>query len=155
MKDEEPGGLPDRSGQRLSAAARQAVLAGNIPCAMLALPDAILALRDGRLAALGQAGDRRSGLLPEVPTFTEQGMPLRLPAHRGFAVPAGCDAATLQPLVLALKAAVADPEFADQAQAQGYAPNFIGQTSWEPLLRRTLADLGDQWIADPWTGRRD
>jgi tripartite-type tricarboxylate transporter receptor subunit TctC len=138
-----------------AAAARQAVVAGNIACAMLAAPDAIAGLRDGRLVALGVAQDSRSPLLPEVPTLQEQGIPLVLMAHRGFAVPRGVPPARLAPLTVALRAAVADPEFAAQAQAQGYVPRFLGQRSWEPMLRRTTAELVARWATDPWRGQRD
>ncbi|WP_431269837.1 tripartite tricarboxylate transporter substrate-binding protein [Dankookia sp. P2] len=136
-------------------AARQAVLAGNIACALLALPEAIAALRDGRLSGLALAQPRRSELLPEVPTFAEQGIPLQLAAHRGLAVPAGIDGAVLSPLVAALKAVVVDPDFAAQAQAEGFVPRFIGQAAWEPMLRRMLAELGERWTQDPWTARHD
>ncbi|MFL5332358.1 MAG: tripartite tricarboxylate transporter substrate-binding protein [Geminicoccaceae bacterium] len=136
-------------------AARQAVLAGNIPCALLALPEAIAALREGKLAGLALAAERRSELLPDVPTFAEQGIGLRLIAHRGFAVPAGTDPVLLAPLLAALRAAVADPEFAAQAQAQGYVPHFIGPSSWGPMLRKTLAELGQRWLTAPWTTRQD
>ena len=136
-------------------AARQAVLAGNIACALLALPAAIVALRDGRLSGLGLAQPQRSDLLPDVPTFAEQGIALHFAAYRGFAVPAGTDRAVLAPLLAALKAVAVDPEFAAQAQAQGFIPRFIGQAAWEPMLRRTLAELGERWSSDPWTARHD
>jgi len=137
------------------AAARQAVLAGNIPCAFLAVPDAINALRDGRLVGLALAQEARSDLLPDVATFTEQGIPLRFAAHRGFAVPAGTEASMLAPLLQGLRAVVADPEFAAQAQAQGYVPRFIGPNAWGPMLRRTLAELRSQWAVRPWTSRKE
>ncbi|MFC7476966.1 tripartite tricarboxylate transporter substrate-binding protein [Dankookia sp. GCM10030260] len=136
-------------------AARQAVLAGNAACALLPLPEAIAALRDGRLSGLALARTRRSDLLPEVPTFAEQGIPLQSAAYRGFAVPAGTGQAALAPLLAALEAVVVDPEFVDQSQARGSVPRFIGQRAWEPMLRRTLAELGERWVRDPWTSRHD
>ncbi|TDH64332.1 hypothetical protein E2C06_03070 [Dankookia rubra] len=136
-------------------AARQAVLAGHIAGALLPLPEAIAALRDGRLSGLGLAQPERSDLLPEVATFTEQGIPLQIAAYRGFAVPAGIDPAVVLPLVAALKAVVVDPEYAAQAHAQGIIPRFIGQAAWEPMLRRMLAELGARWSKDPWTARHD
>ena len=133
-----------------AAAARQAVVAGNIACAMLAAPDAIAALRDDRLVALGIAQESRSPLLPEVSTLQEQGIPLLLVAHRGFALPPGGPPARLAALGEALRAAVADPEFVAQAQALGYVPRFLGQGSWEPMLRRVTQALVARWITDPW-----
>lgn len=136
-------------------AARQAVLAGHIACALLTLPAAIAALRDGRLSGLALAQPQRSALLPEVPTFTEQGIPLQLAAHRGFAVPAGSDPASLASLLAALKAVVVDPEYAAQAWSQGMIPRFIGQPAWLPMLRRLQTELGERWAREPWTARQD
>ena len=138
-----------------AAAARQAVMAGNIPCAMLAAPEAIGALRDGQLQALGLAGERRSPLLPEVPTLAEQGIPLALVARRGFAAPVGVPPALLEPLLRALQAAVADPEFAAQSEARGYVPAFLGQAAWAPPLRRLASELSRRWATDPWVARQD
>ncbi|MDN3563363.1 tripartite tricarboxylate transporter substrate-binding protein, partial [Paeniroseomonas aquatica] len=138
-----------------AAAARQAVMAGNIPCAMLAAPEAIGALRDGQLQALGLAGERRSPLLPEVPTLAEQGIPLALVARRGFAAPAGVPPALLEPLLRALQAAVTDPEFAAQSEARGYVPAFLGQAAWAPPLRRLASELSRRWATDPWVARQD
>lgn len=138
-----------------AAAARQAVLAGNIAAALLALPEAIMALRDGRLVGLGLAQAERSELMPELPTFAEQGIPLSISAHRGFAVPAATDPERLGPILAALRDAVADPEFAAQAEAQGYVPRFIGPASWAPMLRRTLRELQERWQVSPWNGRQD
>jgi tripartite-type tricarboxylate transporter receptor subunit TctC len=136
-------------------AARQAVLAGNTACALLALPAAIVALREGRLSGLALAQPQRSDLLADVPTFAEQGIALHFAAYRGFAVPASTDRGVLSPLLAALKAVVVDPEFEAQAQAQGYIPRFIDQAAWEPMLRQTLAELGERWSKDPWTARHD
>ncbi|RYJ02719.1 MAG: hypothetical protein EON47_06585, partial [Acetobacteraceae bacterium] len=126
----------------------------NIPCAMLAAPEAIAALRDDRLVALGVAQSSRSPLLPEVPTLTEQGLPLVLVARRGFAVPAGVAPALLEPLLRAMRAAVADPEFAAQAEAKGYVPRFLGPAAWAPEVRRLSGELAARWVADPWIARR-
>ena len=138
-----------------AAGAREAVMAGHIPCAMLAAPEAIAALRDDRLVPLGVAQARRSPLLPEVPTLAEQGVPLVLVARRGFAVPAGVPPALLEPLLRAMRAAVADPEFAAQATARGYVPRFLGPTAWAPEVRRLTGELAARWASNPWVTPRD
>ena len=138
-----------------AAGAREAVIAGNIPCAMLAVPEALAALRDDRLVPLGLAQARRSPLLPEVPTLAEQGVPLVLLARRGFAVPAGVPPALLEPLLRAMRAAVADPEFAAQATARGYVPQFLGPTAWAPEVRRLSGELEARWATNPWVTPRD
>jgi tripartite-type tricarboxylate transporter receptor subunit TctC len=67
------------------AAARQAAQAGHVTAAVLGLPEAIGALREGRLVGLGLAAMRRSTLLPDLPTLREAGVDLVATAQRGFA----------------------------------------------------------------------
>jgi tripartite-type tricarboxylate transporter receptor subunit TctC len=122
---------------------------------MLTLPEVIGAVREGRVVALGIAQDHRSPLLPEVPTLQEQGIPLVLQGYRGFAVPVGMPAARLAALAEALRAAVADPEFTDQAEAHGHVPRFLGPAIWEPMLRKARAELTARWIRAPWLERQD
>ena len=136
-----------------AAAARQAVVAGSIPCAMLGAPEAMGALREGRLVPLGQAQDRRSPLLPELPSLAELGLPGGPIGRRGFVLPPGLPGAPRAGLVRALEAAVADPEFVDQAEAGGRVPRFEGPAEWGALLRAERAALERRWVADPWVAR--
>jgi tripartite-type tricarboxylate transporter receptor subunit TctC len=137
-----------------AAAARQAVLAGSIACAMLAAPEAILALRDGRLRGLGVARAQRSPLLPEIPTLAEQGLPLQLAARRGFILPAAAGPRCRTLLQAALQAAVEDPEFSAQGDAQGRSPDFLPQPAWEAELQRGMIVLTARWTGWPWLNRR-
>lgn len=126
-----------------AAAARGAVVAGTIPCAMLAAPEAMPALRDDRLVVLGVAQARRSPLFPDVPTLSELGLPVSLVARRGFAVAAGTPPETTAKLARTLAAAAADPELAAQASDAGYVPVFHGPPVWDAALRRLLVKLRD------------
>jgi tripartite-type tricarboxylate transporter receptor subunit TctC len=136
-------------------AARQAVLAGHIPYAVMVASEALGALREGRLSAIGSTGLQRSPLLPELPTLREQGLDVVLLVRRGFAAAATSSARMQEALRRALRAAVADPEFEAQGQALGVAPVFRDKPEWEPMLREELASLAARWPADPWTERRD
>jgi tripartite-type tricarboxylate transporter receptor subunit TctC len=136
------------------AAARQAVLAGNIACAMLAVPDAIAALREDRLVGLGVAEAQRCHLLPAVPSFREQGVPLLQAGHRGFVLPGGANPAVQTALARALREVVADNEFNMESEEKGYIARFIGEPAWDQAVRRSLASLADRWMSDPWTTRR-
>lgn len=138
-----------------AAAARQAVVAGHIPSAMLPAPAAIAAIREGRLVALGVAQAARSPLLPEVPTLAEQSLPIAVLAQRGFVVPAGMRDALRDPLAGAMRAAVADPEFGAQAEASGHVPGFVGPPAWDRAIRAEAGLLARRWPADGWTGRGD
>jgi len=135
--------------------ARQAVIAGNVAAAMLALPEALAALSDDRLAGLGLAAATRCPLLPEMPTLAEQGVAVRIAAHRGFALPLGTPQPLREALGAALKAMVADAEFVAAAEAEGYLPRYLPAATWDGLLRATARDLATQWRGDPWLPRAD
>lgn len=136
-----------------AAAVRQAVLAGHIQLAMLAAPDAMGLLREGRLTALAVAADRRSPLLPETPTLWEGGLRLAGRACRGFALPGGTPIGAVNNLAQALRAVVQDPEFVAQADAFGYRPEFQGPDAWMGQVRAVSVDLAARWRSDPWIQR--
>lgn len=137
-----------------AAAARLATLAGNAVGALLTLPEALPALREGKLAALGVASAARSALLPDVPTLTEAGVPLVASLQRGLLAPAGMPDGLAGPVVEALRKAAADPEFVAQAEAIGTTPRVLTGVEWGAVVARDLAALRYRWESDPWTATR-
>lgn len=136
-----------------AAAVRQAVQAGHVQLAMLAAPDAMALLREGKLSALAVAAERRSPLLPDTATLRELGVPMAARACRGFALPAGTPLLKVNSLAQALHAVVNDPEFIAQADAYGYRPDFQGPDEWMGQVRLAANDLAARWQSDPWTPR--
>ena len=131
-------------------AVRQAVQAGHIPAAMLAAPDALGLLREGRLTAIAVASDARSPQWPEVATLRELGLGFSAQACRGFALPGATPEPVVTALASALATIVADPELIAQANAFGYLPHFQGPLAWSARLRSTAMELEARWRADPW-----
>lgn len=137
-----------------AAAARQAAQSGHVTAAVLGLPDAIAALRDGRLVGLGLAAVRRSALLPELPTLREAGLDLVATAQRGFATATGAEAPWRDTALSALGAVVADPDFAAQCAGLGQTPRLYPPGDWVRLLTRVDAELRARWQQEPWLPRR-
>jgi tripartite-type tricarboxylate transporter receptor subunit TctC len=133
-----------------AAAARQAVLAGNLSAAMVPLSTAIGGIRDGRLNGLALAAPQRLELLPELPSFSEQGIDLVAQTHRGLVAPLGLPAPRRARLVAGLQSMVVDPEFTAQAADVGYLPRFLGPEAWGEALRGSLAELRERWRDEPW-----
>ncbi|MBW8268647.1 tripartite tricarboxylate transporter substrate-binding protein [Caldovatus aquaticus] len=137
-----------------AAAARSAAIAGNVAAALLPLPDAMAALREGRLLGIAIARAHRHASLAEVPTFAEAGLPpLRLANHRGLAAPRGTPEERLAALAAALGALVADPEFVAQAEADGYEPRLLPNARWAAAIAELTATLRRRWDQEPWTAR--
>jgi tripartite-type tricarboxylate transporter receptor subunit TctC len=133
-----------------SAAATQAVLAGNVSAAALGLSDVIDALRDGRLTGLGLAARNRFGVLPDLPVMQEAGVPLSATIRRGLAVPVGTSADMTTRLTAALKGIAADADFQSLADERGFLAAFLDGPDWTALVERERADLGKLWATEPW-----
>jgi tripartite-type tricarboxylate transporter receptor subunit TctC len=133
-----------------AAAARQAVLAGNVSAAALGLSEAIGALRDGSLSAIGIAARRRFGLLPDTPVLDEGGIPLSAFIRRGIGVPAGTPGEVVAALVTAIRAAAQDGGFGEQAEGKGYYAAWAEGVEWLAQMQTEQAALAKLWESNPW-----
>jgi tripartite-type tricarboxylate transporter receptor subunit TctC len=132
------------------AAARQAVLAGNVSAAALGLSEAIGDIRDGNLTAIGIAARRRFGLLPDAPILDEGGIPLAAFIRRGIAVPVGTPPELIGALADAMRAVVQDDAFRDQAEANGYYASWADGPDWLKQMQTEQAELAKLWATNPW-----
>jgi tripartite-type tricarboxylate transporter receptor subunit TctC len=102
--------------------------------------------KTGKLRFLAQSGANRSPLMPDVPTFKEQGFPTVVgEAWFGAFVPAKTPAAAVQRLSDALTAAVKQPDVKEKLAAAGLeatgvpAPEFAklvaaDRARWKPVV---------------------
>jgi tripartite-type tricarboxylate transporter receptor subunit TctC len=132
------------------AAARQAVLAGNVSAAALGLSSAIGDIRDGNLTAIGIAAHRRFGLLPDAPILDEGGIPLSAFIRRGIAVPVGTPPDLIAVLVEAMRAVARDDAFRDHAEASGYYASWAEGPEWLTQMQTEQAELAKLWETNPW-----
>lgn len=133
-----------------AAAARHAVLSGNVSAAALGLSDVIDALRDGKLHGVGLAARNRFGMLPDMPVLKEAGVPLAAAIRHGLAAPAGLPPDVADRFAGVLKAIVADPEFRTKADAAGFVPAWTDGVAWTGLMETERADLARIWLTEPW-----
>ena len=133
-----------------ASAARQAAASGNVAAALVTVPEALVAMREGRLAVLGLAAGARHPQLPDVPTLREEGIPLDGALRRGIAVPAGIAPRPAAHIARALRAAAADPEFLAQAEWRAVLPRFRDEAEWKALVAQDLLELRMRWETSPW-----
>ncbi|HVY13925.1 MAG TPA: tripartite tricarboxylate transporter substrate binding protein [Rhodopila sp.] len=132
------------------AAARQALVAGNVSAAALNLSEVIGSIQDGTLSALGITAHRRLGLLPDTPVLDEAGIPLRAFVHRGIGVPAGTPQPVIDRLATTLQAVAADEAFQRQAEQSGCYVAWADGAAWTRRMQAEAAMLRDLWRTDPW-----
>ena len=109
------------------------LISGQIDMLFDAAFTTIPQLKSGRVRAIAVSGDRRSALLPQVPTVTEAGVP-GYTAGSWFAIfgPAKLDPAALRRLNREIAGAMSQPEVKQQLAARGAEP---WTTSPEELAR--------------------
>jgi tripartite-type tricarboxylate transporter receptor subunit TctC len=96
------------------------VIGGRTHMVAGSIPSAITHLRSGKLRALGVGADRRSALLPDVPTVSESGLPGYTAANWiGLVAPAGTPPAIVEKLHKEISAMQDLPEVQKQLHNQG------------------------------------
>lgn len=134
--------LVDRTGIRVTmvpfkGAADQnaALLGGQVDAMMGNLGDV---LRDQeKYRVLAQASERRHRLLPDVPTFREQGVDLVSSIRRGYAAPKGTDPAAVARLREFFDELARDPRYAADMERIGQPAEYL---SGEELDRGVHAE---------------
>ena len=105
-----------------------AVAGGNCDVASVSISEAITAIADGLVVALGNSEDIRSPLAPEVPTMIEQGIDVVHAQWRCITVPPSTPDEIKAVLVDALAKTFSDPEWeAECAQAGFHTINLTGE----------------------------
>jgi tripartite-type tricarboxylate transporter receptor subunit TctC len=99
------------------------LLAGRIDSMFPTLPSSLPYIKAGRLRALAVTGDRRSNLLPDVPTVAEQGWPgYRVVNWFGILGPAKMPPAILEKLHRTLVEGLEKPQISERLGSQGVTP---------------------------------
>lgn len=85
-----------------------AIMSGELDFGMLTGPDAIPHVRGGKMRCIATAGETRSPFFPDVPTWSEAGVPgVKIDIWFGYLAPARTPAAIIDKLHGALSAALA------------------------------------------------
>jgi len=123
------------------------IIAGRVQSSFLSTGSAVSNAKDGRLRPLAVLLDRRSPLLPEVPTIDEAGVPqVTVRQWAGVFGPPNLPREIVARLNKEVNAAVKRPDVIEKLQSYGYAPE--GSTP-ERLLEINRADLAlwREWVA--------
>ncbi len=130
-----------------SAPAMTDLMGGQIDMMFDTSTSALPQIKGGRVRALGIAGPNRLSALPEVPTFTEQGLKaFSVPAWYGIVAPTGTPAAAIRWLNMQVDAALKDPAIISRldmigAVAVGGTPEQMGafmkdqSSKWSKVIK--------------------
>ena len=109
------------------------LVAGRVQSAILSNPAGIELVKSGRLRALAVLADQRSGLLPDVPTFAEAGLPqITVRQWAGVYGPAKLPREIVERLNKEVTAVVKRPDVVAKMQTYGYAAeSSTPERMWE------------------------
>jgi tripartite-type tricarboxylate transporter receptor subunit TctC len=116
------------------------LLGGQVDMAFSSMATRSMA-EQGKLVMLAYTGEKRSPLIPQVPTTRELGIPHVSSGWLGFAVPAGVPASIREKLIAALTAAVNDPEVIANFGKGGGEPRNLSGDAFAARVKRELDEL--------------
>jgi tripartite-type tricarboxylate transporter receptor subunit TctC len=118
------------------------MFAGRVTMVFDTLPSAIQHIRSGKARPIAVLSDKRSPLLPEVPTFAEAGFPeATLRFWFGLHGPANIPAPIVQKLNETLNAALAAPDLLERFSTLGADPYPTTPQQLTELVRNDLDKL--------------
>jgi tripartite-type tricarboxylate transporter receptor subunit TctC len=119
--------VPAQPGDAIADVIANAV-AGRTTYMMAPIQLALVDIRAGNLRALGVTTEKRSSLLPKVPTISEAGVPgFNHPIWYGVWVPAGTPAELVDKLAKDIARALAAPDVRDRLAKHGADPMSMTQ----------------------------
>jgi tripartite-type tricarboxylate transporter receptor subunit TctC len=119
----------------------QALLASEIPAAVLAVPDLGALMQSGKGRILATSGAARSPHYPDVPTFKESGYAIEGSAWYALFAPAGTPAQIVDPLARAAIEATRRSDLKSRLEPLGLEVTGLGPAELAAILR---ADY-DKW----------
>ncbi|MFN0162187.1 MAG: Bug family tripartite tricarboxylate transporter substrate binding protein [Burkholderiales bacterium] len=128
---------------KTAAAAYPDMIAGSLAMVFDALPSAIVHVRSGKARPIAMMAEKRSPLLPEVPTFAEVGYPsVTLRLWVGLHGPPGLPAAIVQRLNDAAAKSLAAPDLRERFAAVGADPYALSAREFGAMVRQDVESLG-------------
>lgn len=117
-----------------------ALMAGNVDLSFATIPAVLPYVRSGRLHALASTGDKRSELMPDVPTMKEAGVSgVDMNVWYGVFVPAATPHDVVNTLAAAIANAVHSADFKQRLLDQGEEPMANTPEAFAKLLREEVA----------------
>ena len=123
----------------------QAALAGHVDATSNNLSIVYAQIRAGKLRPLAIMSEKRSPILPEVPTFKELGYDFTSGSSRGFAVPKNTPKPVVETLARAVKQVMDSPEFKENALKTAFPADYQGPEEYTKYIAKLDAAYRPLW----------
>ena len=116
------------------------LMGGQVQLSFLSLINVESQIKSGRLKAIAVSGDKRMSALPQVPTFTEAGLPnMDIKQWYGVLAPAGTPRAIIDKLANEIARILAMPDVQAKLAQQGADPLITAPDQFAAQMRADLA----------------
>ncbi len=130
---------------------KNAVLAGHIDVGGLSLGEiGVLGQETPPLRPLAAMGEKRWELMPNVPTFREEGFDVVMSSERGLAAPRDIPDEIATRLQDAIARVMAKPEWLEKARQLELPLAYLPGAEWEAQMPAQEARYRRIWEATPW-----
>ena len=126
---------------KTTAQVLQALVTGEAKVAVYAWPALMEHIRAGKIRPLAVTADRRMRILPNVPTFEEEGIKLPLRGWFGFNVPAATPRPVVNRLNAEIRKGMADPTYRESIARAGIDPRDGTPEEYDAFVRGQLRDM--------------
>lgn len=115
------------------------VMAGHVPMQFTSIFGSTGSINSGKFRALAVAGDKRSPILPNVPTLAEAGVPnAEMSSWIGVLAPAGTPGAIVDKIAADIREALNTPDLRDTMLAQGAVPRSSTPAEFARIISADL-----------------
>lgn len=116
------------------------LMGGQLDFVVSNLPESVAFIKSGKLRALAVTSAQRHALLPDVPTFAEQGMTdMELENWTGLMVPAGTSKAIIDRIALEAVRTVRTADVAARIGTLGFTVTGLGPAEFAAIVQKDTA----------------
>ena len=134
-----------------TAQVQRDLLAGALDVGSFNAGEGVALLREGRIRCLGLAAAARWALLPQAPTFREQGFDVVLGSARGIVGPPGIPAEAMRVLRAAFTAAFETPRFTQEAERVGLPLRPLVGDEYRAMVLAEAVQVRALHARRPWS----
>lgn len=132
-----------------AAPQRNAVIGGHTEIGAMNVGEA-MPYNGTKVRILAQAGETRSALAPDVPTFKELGVNVVMSSERGLVGPKGLPVEVQAKLDQALANIARNPEFRKKIESQFTELDYLPGKLWQERLKKADVELRALWARNRW-----
>ena len=123
----------------------QAALAGHVDATSNNLGVIYPQVRAGKLRILAIMTDKRSPIMPDVPTFKELGYNFTSGSARGFSMPKNTPKAVIDTFANAVKQVMSTEEFKTNALATAFPSDYMGPEEYAAYMKKLDGEYRILW----------